>query len=51
MNACGALAAVSVRVLECYLGLKYIQGEPRAAAAEWAGGGTLLRETLGQINV
>lgn len=34
MNARRALAAASVRVLGCYLGLKYIQGEPRVAAVE-----------------
>lgn len=50
-NACGAPDAVSVRVLESYLGLKYIQGDSRAAAAEQEGGGLVQRETLGQINV
>lgn len=38
MNACGAPAAVSVRVLESYLGLKYSRGDSRAAAAEQEGG-------------
>lgn len=55
MDACGALAAASVRVLGCYLGLKYIRGvggELRAAAAEQEGmEETLQRETAGQINV
>lgn len=38
MNACGAPDAVSVRVLESYLGLKYIRGDSRAVAAEQEGG-------------
>lgn len=39
MNACGALAAASVRVLGRYLGLKYIRGggeRPRAAGGDSA---------------
>lgn len=38
MNACGALAAASVRVLGCYLGLKYIQGGTQGSCSR-AGGG------------
>ena len=39
MNACGALAAVSVRVLGCYLGLKYIQGGTQGSCSRAGGGG------------
>lgn len=39
MNACGALAAASVRVLGCYLGLKYIQGGTQGSCSRAGGGG------------
>lgn len=47
MNACGALAAVSVRVLGCYLGLKYIQWGTQGRCS-WIGGGwrSLCKEKL-----
>lgn len=39
MNARGALAAASVRVLGCYLGLKYIQGGTQGSCSRAGGGG------------
>lgn len=38
MNACGARDAASVRVLGCYLGLKYIQGGTRGSCSCEGGG-------------